>query len=479
MSLRVRLALITLVVVAGALLAANVAISRYISSFLQDRTDEQLTRATAGAPFGGFIEGPAPPRPTGQQFQSDDFQVRDVFIARCDADRELVDGQFVFGSEASPPLLADDACAAGPSRNFDVEAEDGTPFRARSVTSEFDGARVVVAQATTDTAETLDTLLVIQIVASTAVLGGALTLVWWLTGLGLRPLRRIETTAAAIASGDLSKRIDSSDPRTEIGRLGDSLNGMLEEIEDAFAAKQRSEQRLRQFVADASHELRTPLANVRGYAELLLSGVDDDEQALAAHRILEHGVRMSELIDALLSLARLDEHQPLTTEQVDVVALVADVVPDIQALEPNREVSITAPERPLPVVGDRKQLAQVFTNLISNACRHTPDDTPIDVVVEERKGLTRVIVADRGPGVPPEARATLFDRFVRVDTSRSRQSGGAGLGLAIVAAIIEAHGGEYGVHDRGGGGAEFWVDLPRRPSSDTSGQEEAVATTSA
>jgi two-component system OmpR family sensor kinase len=479
MSLRLRLALITLAVVAGALVIANIAIARYVQSFLQDRTDEQLARATSGAPFVGLRDAPVPPRPTGEQFQSDDFQVRDVFIARCAADGKLIDGQFVFGSEASPPLLSDDACVAGPSRNFNVDARDGTPFRARSASSELGGGRVVIAQATSDTSETLDTLLVVQIIASAAVLAGALALVWWLIGVGLRPLRRIETTATAIASGDLSQRIGNADHRTEIGRLGASLNGMLAEIEDAFAAKEASEGRLRQFVADASHELRTPLATVRGYAELLSSGVDHDEQAIAARRILEHGVRMSELVDALLTLARLDEHQPLATEHVDLVTLAADVVADVQALEPTREVSITAPDRPAPVIADRKQLGQVLTNLISNGCRHTPDGTPIEVIVRERDGWTRVVVADRGPGVPPEARATLFDRFVRVDTSRSRQSGGAGLGLAIVAAIVDAHGGQYGVDDRAGGGSEFWVDLPRPASADDPQRAGSMATASA
>lgn len=459
MSLRARLVLVTVVVVAGALLVANVAISGYVKSFLNDRTDEQLAGVGRGIPAA--IAPSRLPRPANPGIAPGDLQLDDVFLAICGSDGTIVDSGFVFGSDKSKPSLPADVCRTRGTRTFDTAAADDTPYRVRVSDSAFGQGRIVVAQSSASTTDTLDSLLLVQLVASTAVLAAVLGLVWWLTGLALRPLRKIENTAAAIAGGDLSQRVEATNPRTEIGRLGDSLNGMLAEIEDAFAAKDTSERRLRQFVADASHELRTPLTTVRGYAELLERGVDGEERAIAIRRIVEHGTRMSELVDDLLVLARLDEGRPLAREDVDLVQLVAETVADAQALEHVRVISVRGPDQ-LISFADRDQVTQVLTNLMTNALVHTPADTTIEVEIEDHDGAARVAVVDHGSGIPPDLKARLFDRFVRADASRSRGSGGgSGLGLAIVAAIMDAHDGEYGADDTPGGGATIWVEFPR------------------
>lgn len=284
---------------------------------------------------------------------------------------------------------------------------------------------------------------------------GALALVavsltgWWAVRRALRPLTQIEGVAAAIAAGDLSRRVPEAPAGTEVGRLGRSLNEMLGQLERAFAARTASEERMRRFVADAGHELRTPLAAVRGYAELHRMGALADDEAVAATftRVEESARRMGRLVEDLLHLARLDEGRRVRREPVDLAAAARDAVADLRALDPGREVGLAVPPDGAVVLGDEDRLRQVLANLVGNVARHTPSRTPAHVRVTADPDAAAVVVEvhDDGPGIPTQDAQRVFERFYRVDASRSRDSGGTGLGMAIVAAIVRAHGGTVAV----------------------------------
>ncbi|MFS0705480.1 sensor histidine kinase [Cellulomonas sp. 179-A 9B4 NHS] len=305
--------------------------------------------------------------------------------------------------------------------------------------------------------------------------GGALMVIGaivggWAVQRSLRPLRQIEDTAAAIAAGDLSQRVPSPPTTTEVGRLGAALNGMLTQIEQAFAARTASEARMRRFVADASHELRTPLAAVRGYAELYRMGaLTTSEQVDDTMRRIEGSARrMGSLVEDLLALARLDEGRPGRLGPVDLTVLAADAVSDLRAIDPDRPVRLEtlAPHAPVVVQGDEARLRQVLANLVGNAAQHTPAGTPVEVRVgpagtdEDGRATALLEVRDHGPGIAPEHAARVFERFYRVDASRTRESGGSGLGMAIVAAIVTSHDGRVGIAETPGGGTTVRVVLP-------------------
>jgi two-component system OmpR family sensor kinase len=475
-SLRARLAIITVAAVAVALVVANVAIARYVADFLTDKRDEQLNGLVV--PSAASLVRADPPSDSfpGPRFGGDPDQgtdLGDTYAELRDADGNVINARFVFGSDRPAPELPGTVeLTAGERAYFDVEAPDGTPYRVVAERLPDSGLTVLAALPVSDVEDTLGQLLVVQVGASAAVLLGVLGLAWWLTGLGLRPLRRMEGTAAAIAAGDLSQRVEPSGERTEIARLGKSLNGMLAEIEGAFAVQAASEQRLRQFVADASHELRTPLTAVRGYAELFRRGAADDPEELpkAMRRIEEEAARMGGLVDDMLLLARLDERRPLDAERVDLVEVASGAVTDLRTLDPERPVALDAPDT-VVVVGDRARLTQVFANLLANVRAHTPASTPVEVELRLDAVDAVVVVVDHGPGVDPALAESIFDRLVRTDTSRTRRDGGgAGLGLAIVAAIVEAHGGTFGVRPTPEGGATFWLRVPRDQTGDQSGE---------
>ncbi len=284
----------------------------------------------------------------------------------------------------------------------------------------------------------------------------------------LRGLEDVEHTALAIAGGDLSRRVPDRDPRTEVGRLSYALNQMLGQIENAFAqrtaseyaARRQSEDRMRRFVADASHELRTPLTSIRGFAELSRQrGVAEPD---VMKRIEDEAKRMGLLVDDLLLLARLDQQRPLRMEAVDLLPVAADALHNAQAVQPERNISLKIlPDSEAPVVaGDEARLRQVLGNLISNALHHTPVDAPILVSVGTRGTDAVLEVRDSGPGLTQEQKARVFERFYRADTARTRTTGGSGLGLSIVAALVAAHGGRVTVTDTEPHGATFTVLLP-------------------
>ncbi|HEY3438895.1 MAG TPA: HAMP domain-containing sensor histidine kinase [Actinotalea sp.] len=300
---------------------------------------------------------------------------------------------------------------------------------------------------------------------------------WWGVRRSLRPLRQIEETAEGIAEGDLSRRVPALPPTTEVGRLAGALNGMLGQIEVAFAAQSASEQRMRRFVSDASHELRTPLATIRGYGELYRMGAlttkDGVDQTI--RRIEESATRMGSLVDDLLRLARLDEARRLRREPVDLVVLAGDAVADLRVLDGSRTVRLVplTPGATLAgsvALGDEGQLRQVLANLIGNVVTHTPPGTDVELAVGRLHPESPTVlleVRDHGPGIAPEHAGRVFERFYRADAARGRESGGAGLGMAIVAAIVEAHRGAVEIATTPGGGTTVRVVLPGASTLDT------------
>ncbi|STD04637.1 Probable sensor histidine kinase TcrY [Dermatophilus congolensis] len=298
-----------------------------------------------------------------------------------------------------------------------------------------------------------------------------------------RPLRTIEDTAAAIAAGDLSRRVPETRAHDEVQSLSRSINAMLAQIEESFRIREAGEQRMRRFVTDASHELRTPLATVRGYAELYRQGAasSPEQTAAAMSRIENEATRMAGLVDDLLTLARLDNARPMNMSVVDLTVLSADAVQDARARDREREIRLLSIDDgdivPTEVVGDEARLRQVVTNLVANALSHTPAGSPIEVAVGIHQQRARVEVRDHGPGIEPEVASKVFERFYRNDPARGRKpSGGYGLGLAIVAGLIEAHGGRVGVAPTPGGGATFVFELPTAANSNTKAEPPASQT---
>ncbi len=287
---------------------------------------------------------------------------------------------------------------------------------------------------------------------------------WWVIHLGVRPLKSMTSAASAIAAGDLSARVPEADAATEAGELGIALNTMLARIEVAFDQRTRSQQRLQQFVADASHELRTPVATIRGYAELFRKGGLDATDALAdaMRRTEQEAVRMGGLVDDLLLLAKLDERRPSRLSPVDLGPLVDDAALDAHALDPSRSVTRAA-DPGVVVLGDVDQLRQVLANVMANAIVHTPPGTPIEISAVHRSGAIELRVADHGRGIPHDLVESVFERFTRVEASRSRDRGGSGLGLSIVDAIAAAHGAAVRIDDTPGGGATVVVAFPAVP----------------
>lgn len=327
----------------------------------------------------------------------------------------------------------------------------------------------------------------------------ALLVGWVLITRAFLPLKRVETTAAQIAAGDLSQRISGYTSETEVGQLSMSLNRMLGQIEDAFEARTRSESRLRQFVADASHELRTPLVSIRGYSELYRIGALQDEEQVgqAMGRIESEAARMTQLVEDLLSLARLDSGRAMSVTDVDLLVLAHDAAADFAAAWPDRRITVMGPDdsvaKPVWTRGDDARLRQVVVNLMTNAVRYTPAGSDLEIVVENPSydavpqdqqppvphdepapdWLAQIKIRDHGPGLRGADRSRIFERFYRADTSRTRETGGTGLGLSIVASVVGQHGGVVTLEDTPGGGATFIVSLPGGESGEAAIQRAA------
>ncbi|MEV0290584.1 MULTISPECIES: HAMP domain-containing sensor histidine kinase [unclassified Kribbella] len=482
--LRVTIVVVLLTLVAVALVASGVLATTIMRGYLVDRVDTQLTKAAVAFQQDGSATN-RPPRPgPGRNRPLPSL----VVVQFNDSEGDPDDSPF------RAPLAETDPLPDLPKLNLNqVRALDGKPFNTDAVSGDATWRVVVlplnngqgsvtVAQSLGDLDRTIQRLIGVQAAAG-------LILLVLLAGVGtyvvrrsLRGLEDVEHTAVAIAGGDLGRRVPQRNPRTEVGRLSVALNQMLGQIETAFAqrtasefaarrsedaarrseeAARQSEDRMRRFVADASHELRTPLTSIRGFAELSRQrGGSADPDVM--QRIEDEAKRMGLLVDDLLLLARLDQQRPLRMEPVDLLPIAADALHNAQAVQPERNISLKIlPDSEAPVVeGDEARLRQVLGNLISNALHHTPPDAPITVSIGTRHGDAILQVSDTGPGLTEEQKARVFERFYRADSARTRATGGSGLGLSIVAALVAAHRGRVTVTDTSPHGATFTVHLP-------------------
>jgi two-component system OmpR family sensor kinase len=350
---------------------------------------------------------------------------------------------------------------------------------------------LAVGESLADVDSTVDDL-----IAAELIIGAGVLLV--LAGVGvaivqasLQPLREIERTAAAIAAGDLTRRVPESTPETEVGHLARAINAMLAQIEWAFRVRAASEERMRQFVADASHELRTPLTTIRGFAELYRQGAarEPAETEALLKRIEDEASRMGLLVEDLLLLARLDEERPLSVAPLDLRVIANDAVVAARAVAPDRDIALELErDEAITVNGDESRLRQVVGNLVTNALTHTPSGTPVALRLRVDGSDALIEVADAGPGLTEQQAQRVFERFYRVDKARTRRAAGSapavtphsgtGLGLAIVAALVAVHNGTVSVHSTLGGGATFQVRLPLTAGSqpDPSSPQGVVGT---
>jgi two-component system OmpR family sensor kinase len=450
----------TLVLVACGLLASGIAVTSIMRHSLINRVDQTLLDASRGwaqAPRrtpSTPIEGPNPARPPS------DFYVRGI-----DPDGRV--WMAVNDREAEPALPDDNDVGPVPVTVGSID-HSNVQWRAMTVR----GVRGELTTVAIDLSDVTST--VRALTWSQAGIGAAVLLVLGIAGYAvvhrsLRPLVEVEQTAAAIAAGELDRRVPQRDPRTEVGRLSLALNGMLAQIQRAVASSESSaehartsEDRMRRFITDASHELRTPLTTIRGFAELYRQGAARDVELLMS-RIESESRRMGLLVEDLLLLARLDAQRPLERHRVDLLALASDAVHDARSVAPKRDITMEVFDGPgtPEVLGDEARLRQVLSNLVANALQHTPDSAAIALRVGTDGDNAVIEVCDEGPGMTGEDAQRVFERFYRTDSSRARTSGGTGLGLSIVDSLVYAHGGTVSVTTAPGRGCRFTVNLPR------------------
>ncbi|MFV2104692.1 sensor histidine kinase [Micromonospora sp. LOL_024] len=486
-TLRARLVLFVGALAALALLAVNTAGLVLIRGYMRDRVDEQLIGMTR--PFVGtqHLEGPTPGAfPARRTLRLGPDQTVYVYTAdgTLDADRSST------ADATRPPVqsFTEVLARVAEARPYTMPAADGsTDWRLLAVQVAGTGGAAVIGSSLSEVEQTGDRLLLIDIGVSVLVLvllgAGAAFVV----RLGLRPLTEMERLATAISAGNLSERVADTNPHTEPGRLGGALNLMLSRIEEEVSARRSSEQRLRQFVANASHELRTPLTSIRGFAELYRRGGAPPGPLLdeTMSRIEGEAGRMGVLVEDLLLLARLDRQRPPVLRPVDLLEIAADTIRDAHARIPDRPVRLATLDddndtfEPPTVLGDEHGLRQVATNLVANALQHTTRPARVTVRIGRVDGhvpwpgvvrsgtvtsgvpLAVLEVSDDGPGVPAEHTPRVFERLYRADSSRTRsRGGGSGLGLSIVAAIVHGHGGWVELDPPIGRGATFRVLLP-------------------
>jgi two-component system OmpR family sensor kinase len=488
LSLRMRLILAVGVVALLALALADVVVYASLKSYLYRQVDSTLqiaqrsveaaaTQPSVSDPPGtGVSSGGAQP-PSGTTFCAIGREsAPGMFIEVLSPAASVVNGDecpaFAPGHKSFSPTLtsavtSDSFSAGNPgvARYFTVASTTaGGPTFVVQVAHLRGGDLLVVADPTSAIASTLDRLLLLELSVTAGALAVAVLVGLWLVRLGLRPLRDVVRTAEAITGGDLVHRVPHANTRTEMGRVAEALNVMLERIQSGFDELQASKTRLRRFVSDASHELRTPVAAVSAYAQLFTRaaahGGDDMGRVMSG---IEHETaRMARLVEDLLVLARFDEQPPLESELVELVGLVLESVQTARIMGPEWPIAFEAGDV-VEVMGDPVALRQVIDNLLKNVRAHTPVGTATAVRVGRVGDRAVVEVEDEGPGLADGDTGLVFERFFRSDPSRSRETGGAGLGLAIVASIVKAHGGSVEVGRAKGGGALFRVILLSAP----------------
>lgn len=464
--LRVTLMLILVATAGLGLLISGMVVTSGLERSLTDRTDQQLRN---GAIEWSRRRVPPPPSLPGDPRHTSQFYVRSV------QDDGRVYVIKAFGLDAEPALP--DSPQIGP---MTVRSVGGGPIEWRTLTVRVPDGTTTVALPLNQNFEIVQRLVMLELVVGLIVLTALAFAAYFVIRRSLRPLLRVENTAAAIARGDLYRRVPVRGSNTEVDRLSRSLNGMLTQIQQAFAkteaseaAAKRSEAKMRQFVADASHELRTPLTTIRGFAELYRQGATTDPD-LFMDRIERESQRMGILVEDLLMLARLDAQRPLERGQVDLLAVASDAVHSARAMaaaaDPDGssrriELEIETGEGTLEIVGDETRLRQVLANLLNNALTHTPPEAAVAVRLTPTADEVLLEVADTGPGLPADEADRIFERFYRTDNSRARTSGGTGLGLSIVQALVTAHGGSVDVRSTEGAGTTFTVRLPRETTA--------------
>jgi two-component system OmpR family sensor kinase len=482
MTLRRRLVLsiVALVVAVSAVIGGGSIIALF--SIQRSAIDEQLQYATSRAQRSVEQQGP-----NGPEFGRPSAQAAGTLTVY------ILDGNAVVGSLLDNSGQAERLSTAV-VRPLSGLAVDGQPHtidlgsdlgRYRVTAANVGPAVLVVGLPLAPVYESVWKLLGVVLVVTVLALLVASAVATAAVRRALRPLDRVAETASTVARMPLDRsdaldgvRVPDADPATEVGRVGTAFNRMLGHIGDAMQARERSEQKVRQFVADASHELRTPLASIRGYAELTRRmGADlPPDVVYAMSRVESESVRMTSMVEDLLLLARLDEGREIQFADVDLTGLVLDAVNDAHAASPDHPIEVDLPAEPVEVVGDAARLHQVIVNLVTNARTHTPDGTRITVgIAPATDGGVDLTVRDDGQGIDPEFLPKLFERFARADSSRSRTAGSTGLGLAIVDAVVQAHGGQVGVTSEPGA-TVFTVHLPARGAgADHVAGEPAVA----
>lgn len=448
-----------------ALAATGAGTLTLVKSYLQGQVDDKLKAAVALAQDQQSFDKLSEPNPAVPTDYSLTLYVSGL-------------SPYPFGgSESDRPAIASITPGEAKARGnapFQVRGTAGTNWRVVAVGVVANGQNgvVIIGLPLTPVDKVMEHAVLVVVGVGLLTLVLAFFIATWTVARSFRPLARVEKTAAAIAAGDLSRRVEIDNPHTEVGRLGGSLNAMLAHIEASFAARAASEARMRRFAADASHELRTPLVTIRGFSELYRHGAlaTPEDVSMAMGRIESEAKRMGSMVEDLLLLARLDEQRPLQLKPVDLQLLAHDAVVDTKASSGDRTITLlgldgTSPN-PAPVQGDEAKLRQVIGNLVGNALRYTPEGSPIELAVGVRttpEGAVSVIeIRDHGTGIPEAETNKIFERFYRADTSRTRETGGSGLGLAIVAAIVGSHGGTVRVKETDGGGATLVVSLPFR-----------------
>jgi two-component system OmpR family sensor kinase len=499
--LRTKLTSATLALVAVALVVISVAGISFLRNYLLGQADQQLTTLTEGGQVKSELDKYSNDPITEQR-----SGLSILWIPQGHGIQHVTDPQIVTG--IGPQMSAPEPGPGDLSGLTPASSQIGHPFTtpatsgqgrwrvlaiAANEVNQDNGKRtpgvVTVSLDVTDVYRTIGRLTSIDMIVSTAILIGLAMIGVAIVRSSLRPLTEIEQTAEAIAAGDLSRRVPEHDPRTEVGRLGRSLNAMLAQVEGAFRARAQSEtaargseEKMRQFIADASHELRTPLTTIRGFAELYRQrgGLADNQDAggmpradldRIMRRLEQEASRMGVLVEDLLLLARMDQQRPLENRPVDLLTLAADAVHDARVTAPGRHIDLGVQPGAAPIVlGDEVRLRQVVGNLMSNALIHTPEGTPVEVRILPGPapgpgvpGTVQLEIADHGNGLTPGQAAHVFERFYRADQARTREAGGTGLGLAIVSALVTAHSGAVDVRPTPGGGATFRVILPLAP----------------
>lgn len=497
MSIRTRLTagILTLLILVFATM--GVLMARSTEATMIDRVDNDLV--TQSGRLSGPKGGPDADKPGGQDDRPNDASqsatpnaspvgqpAAESTPAAGDSGNDQYDqgrnsiAQFIFGRDGSlvysrpsgyaddpdsPPSLPDVGSSeflAMVGKVVTVPSQDGSlEYRVLIQPGRVAGDYAVVAGPLDDVHGAVGDLVRQFVLIGLIGLAAAAGVSWWVIRREFNPVDRIIDTAAAIAGGDLSKRVDDFNPRTELGRLGGALNEMLGQIESGLLVRDENEQRLRRFVADAAHELRTPLTSVRGYAELYRQGAyperSDIDHVMA--RIESEGGRMARLVDDLLLLARMDQQRALEMRPLDIVSLASEAAADFEAVTSDHPLT-WEPGDEIIIKGDRIRIRQIIDNLLNNARTHTPSGTPIRMAVRREGSNVELVVADSGPGIKPEDRERVFERFWRGDSSRHRTTGGTGLGLAIVRSLVQAHGGSVNVSGEPGAGATFRIRLP-------------------